>query len=209
VAESRSLPTAPTEPSSKHLASILAPAGASDIPSIRYISRFTSRFRGAVETTGGALRSRAASGMASLLPGQAALRSQHVYFGNERDRLGTPRCESKQDPGRSLVRWQHAMKDHWLVDDMAAPKVADRDDQRHAAVAVAKRKLARFRPSAAVASFGMCPEPELIKADDLVQWACHDDRDLPSGKECGQPPCRPHQVRSEENVRRPNLIYDR
>jgi hypothetical protein len=114
---------------------------------------------------------------------QAALQSQHVYFGNEGDSVATPRCESKQDSGRSFIVWQHAMKDHWLIEDMAAPKMANRDDQRHAVVAVAKRKLARIRPSAAVASFGMCPEPEPIKADDLIQWARHDDRDLSSRKE--------------------------
>jgi hypothetical protein len=154
------------------------------------------------------VRSRVAFDIGSLLPGHAALQSQHVYFGDERNRLGTPRGESKQDPGRSFVLWQHALKDHWLIDDMAAPEVADCHNQRHAAIVVAKRKLTRMRPPAAVFSFGMCPEPAPIEADNLIQWTRHDDRDLPSGKECGQPPCRPHQSRSEENVALQKLIYD-
>jgi hypothetical protein len=168
-------------------------------------SQVPSRSATLWQTTGGAVRYGAASRVGKL-PGYAALQSQHVYFGNERDRLGTSRRERKQDRGRSLVLWQHAMKDHWLINDMTAPKMADRDDQRDAAVAVAKRTLARIRPSAAVASFGMCPEPELIKADELIQWACHDDRDLPSGKECGQPPCRRAiQVRGERGTPERNL----
>ena len=65
---------------------------------------------------------------------------------------------------------------------MAAPEVVECHDQRHAAVIVAKRKLARIRPPAAVFSFGMCPEPAPIEADDLIQWTRHDDRDLPPEK---------------------------
>ena len=132
-------------------------------------------------------------GVGSLLPRHAALQSQHVYFGDERDGLGRTRCESKQDPGRSLVLWQSALEDHWLVYDAAAPEVADCQDQRRATIAVAKLKLARIRQSAAVFSFGMCSEPAPIKADDFIEWARHHDRVLPLGKECGQPPCRPHQ----------------
>jgi hypothetical protein len=184
----------PTEPlletTGKHSSGGTAPHNSRSVSSRQVPSRSATLF----QTTGGAVRSRAASRVGSRLPGYAALQSQHVYFGNEGDRLGASRCERKQGFGRSFVVWQHAMKDHWLIEDMAAPKMADRDDQRQTAVAVAKRKFARIRPSAAVLSLGMCPEPELIKADDLIQWACHDDRDLSSGEECGQPPCRPHPI---------------
>ena len=82
-----------------------------------------------------------------------------------------PRCESKQDRSRSLVLWQHAFEDHWLIYETAASEVADRHNQRRAKVAVAKLKLAHIRPSAAVFSFWMCPEPAPIKPGDLVEWA--------------------------------------
>jgi hypothetical protein len=99
------------------------------------------------------------------------------------------RAQTRCQP--TSLPWQHALKDHWLIDHMGAPEVADCDDETRATVAVANSALARIRPSAAVPSFGMCPEPAPIKAHDLIKWAHHDDR-VPSGKACGQPPCRPH-----------------
>jgi hypothetical protein len=72
-----------------------------------------------------------------------------------------------------------ALKNHWLIYDAAAPEVVDRHDQPSATVAVAEIELTRFRPSAAVPSFGMCPEPAPIKPDDLIQRARHRDRGLP------------------------------
>jgi hypothetical protein len=65
---------------------------------------------------------------------------------------------------------------------MAAPEVADCNDQRPAVVVVAKRKLARLRPPAAVFSFGMCSEPASIEANVLIQWARYHDRHLPPEK---------------------------
>jgi hypothetical protein len=118
--------------------------------------------------------------MALRLLAQAASQSPHVRLGDDRSRLGGCRCERKQHRGRFLGRGQRALKNHWLVDDMAAPEVADRHDQTSATVAVAKVELARIRPSAAVPSFGMCPEPAPIKPVDLIQRARHRDRGLPS-----------------------------
>jgi hypothetical protein len=74
---------------------------------------------------------------------------------------------------------QRALKNHWLVDEMAAPEMADCDDQTRATVAIAKIELARLRPSAAVLSLGMCPEPAPIKPDDVIQRARHRDGALP------------------------------
>jgi hypothetical protein len=100
-------------------------------------------------------------------------------LGDDRDRLGRRRCERKQRRSRSLVRGQRALKNHWLIDDVAAPEVADRHNQTRAPGAVAKIELACIRPSAAVPSFGMCPEPAPIKPDNLIQRARHRDGALP------------------------------
>jgi hypothetical protein len=108
------------------------------------------------------------------------------------------RAQTRCQP--TSLPWQHALKDHWLIDHVGAPEVADRDDQTRPTVAIAKIELARIRPSAAVPSFGMCPEPAPIKADDLIEWARYHDHHLPSGKGCGQPPCGPRQFRFEDNV---------
>jgi hypothetical protein len=105
--------------------------------------------------------------------------SQHVHFGDDRYRLEGSRRERKQRRSRFLVRGQRALKDHWLIDDVATPEVADRHDQTRAGVAVAEIKLARIRPSAAVPPFGMCPEPAPIKPDNFIQRARHRDGALP------------------------------
>jgi hypothetical protein len=102
---------------------------------------------------------------------QAASQSPHVHLGEDRDRLGGGRCARKQRRGRFLVRGQRALKDHGLIDDAAAPEVADRHDQARPTVAIAKIDLAGNRPSAAVLSLGMCPEPAPIKPDDFIQRA--------------------------------------
>jgi hypothetical protein len=107
-----------------------------------------------------------------------------------------PRCERKQDAGRSLVPWQHALKDHWLIDNVAAAEVTDRDYQTRAtAPAVTKSEFARIRPSAAMLSLGMCPEPAPIEADDILKWARRHDCVLPS-KRVWAAARRPHQLRS-------------
>ena len=74
-------------------------------------------------------------------------------------------------PGRAL-------KNDWLINDVAASEVADRHDQTCAAVAVTKIELDRIGPSAAVPSFGMCPEPSPIKPSDLPERARHRARGL-------------------------------
>jgi hypothetical protein len=97
----------------------------------------------------------------------------------DRDRLGGSRCERKQRRGRFLIHGQHALQNHRLIDDAAVPKMADRDDQTRVTVAIAKFELACFRPSAAVLSFGMCPEPAPIPLDNLLQRVRHRDGALP------------------------------
>ena len=86
---------------------------------------------------------------------------------------------SANSAAADLSSGQHAPKNHWLIDDVAAPEVADRQDQTRAPGAVAKIELARIRPSAAVPPFGMCPEPTPIKPDDFIQHARHRDGALP------------------------------
>jgi hypothetical protein len=105
--------------------------------------------------------------------------SPHLHLGEDRDRLGGSRCERKQRRGRFLIHGQHALKDHGLIDDAAVPKMADRDDQTRATVAIARIELACFRPSAAVLSFGMCPEPAPIPLDNLIQRVRHRNGALP------------------------------
>jgi hypothetical protein len=117
--------------------------------------------------------------MALRLLAQAASQSPHLHLGDDRDRLGGCRCERKQRRSRFLVRGQRALKSHWLIDDAAAPEVADRHNQTRATVAVAKIELVRIRPSAAVLPLGVCPEPAPIKPDDFIQRARHRDGALP------------------------------
>jgi hypothetical protein len=95
----------------------------------------------------------------------------HVPCCDRRDRRGIARCESKQSRSRSFILWKRALKDYWLIDDAAAPEVADRHDQLRAAVVVWKLKLASIGPSATMSSFRMSPEPAPIKPGDLVEWA--------------------------------------
>ena len=110
---------------------------------------------------------------------QAVPQSPHLPLGEDRDRLGRCRCERKQRRGRFLTRGQRALKDHGLIGEAAAPKMADHHDQTRPAVAIAKIELGRLRPSAAVLSLGMCPEPAPIKPDDFIQRARHGDGALP------------------------------
>jgi hypothetical protein len=117
--------------------------------------------------------------MALRLLAQAGSESPHVDLGEDRDRLGGCRCERKQRRGRFLTRGQRAVKDHGLVDEAAAPKMADRHDQTRRTVAIATIELGRLRPSAAVLSLGMCPEPAPVKPDELIQRARHRDGALP------------------------------
>jgi hypothetical protein len=109
---------------------------------------------------------------------QAVSQAQHVHLGDDRNRLGGYRCERKQRRSRSLVPWQRAPKNSWLIDDVAASEVADRYDQSCATLAVAKIELNGIRPSAAVPPFGMCPEPSPIEPADLPKRAPHPDRSL-------------------------------
>jgi hypothetical protein len=110
---------------------------------------------------------------------QAASHWQHILLGEDRNRLGAGRCERKQRRGRFLIHGQRALKNHGLIDDAAVPKMADRHDQTRPTVAIAKIELGRLRPSAAVLSLGMCPEPTPIKPDNFIQRARHRDSALP------------------------------
>jgi hypothetical protein len=94
------------------------------------------------------------------------------------------------------MRGQPTLKDHGLIDDAAAPEVADRDDQTGAALAVAKLELARIRRSAAVLPLGMCPEPAPIQPDELIQRVRHRDGACPKG--VASPPLAGHEFRSGE-----------
>jgi hypothetical protein len=71
------------------------------------------------------------------------------------------------------------MKHHGPVDDVAAPEVADRDDQTRPTVAIAKIELARIRRSAAVLPLRMRPEPAPIQPDELIQRVRHREGCLP------------------------------
>jgi hypothetical protein len=117
--------------------------------------------------------------MALRLLAQAMSQSPHVDLGEHRDRLGGCRCERKQRRGGFLTRGQRALKHDGLIDDAAAAKMADRHDQTRRTVAIAMIELARIRPSAAVLSLGMCPEPAPIKPDHFIQRARHRDGALP------------------------------
>jgi hypothetical protein len=123
--------------------------------------------------------------MALRLLAQAGSQSPHLPLGEDRDRRAGCRCERKQRRGGFLTRGQRALKDHGLIDDAAAAKMADRHDQTRPPVAIAMIELARIRPSAAVLPLGMCPEPAPIKPDDFIQRARHRDGALPQG--CGRP----------------------
>jgi hypothetical protein len=117
--------------------------------------------------------------MALHLRAQAASHSQHIFLGEDRDRLGGGGCERKQRRGRFLMRGQRTLKDHGLIDDVAAPEVADCHDQTGTTLAVAKLELARIRRSAAVLPLGMYPEPAPIQPDELIQRVRHRDGALP------------------------------
>ncbi|MCE3246850.1 MAG: hypothetical protein K0R41_675 [Geminicoccaceae bacterium] len=75
-----------------------------------------------------------------------------------------------------------------------------------ATVAVAKIELARIRRSAAVPSFGMCPEPAPIKPDNFIQRARHCD----GARKCVASPLlpRPHEFRSGERTNLQAIISD-
>ena len=71
--------------------------------------------------------------------------------------------------------------------------MADRHDQPSVTVVVAKIELDGIRPSAAVPSFGMCPEPAPINPSDLPKCAQHPASSLsrratrvPDPEKCGQ-----------------------
>jgi hypothetical protein len=105
-----------------------------------------------------------------------ASQPQHVHLGDGGNRLGGCCCERKQRRSRPLVPGRAAVENNWLIDDVAAPEVADRHDQGCATTAVASVQLGGIRPSAAVPPFGMCPEPSPIKPGNFVQTPRHRDR---------------------------------
>jgi hypothetical protein len=92
--------------------------------------------------------------------------------------------------GRFLTHGQRPVKNPGLVDDVAPPEMADRNDKTGTTVAIAKFELARIRPSAAVPFLGMGPEPASIKPDDLSQRTRHCDGALP--QMCGRPSTAGH-----------------
>jgi hypothetical protein len=88
---------------------------------------------------------------------------------DDRNRFRRYRCERKQRRSRPLVPGRVALEDNWLIEDVAASEVADRHDRACVAVAVVKVELDDIWPSAAVSSFGMCPEPSPIKPGDMPE----------------------------------------
>jgi hypothetical protein len=93
--------------------------------------------------------------LALRLLAQAGSPSPHLLLGEDRNRLAGCCCERKQRRGRFLTRGQRALKDHGLLDEAAAAKMADRHDQTRPMVAIAKIELACIRPSAAVLPLGI------------------------------------------------------
>jgi hypothetical protein len=79
------------------------------------------------------------------------------------------------------------LKNDWLIDDVATSEVADRHDQWSATVAVAEIELDGIRPSTAVPSFGVCPEPSPIEPTDMPEATRHSDHDPYLAKKGGQP----------------------
>jgi hypothetical protein len=131
---------------------------------------------------------------------QAALQSQDVHFGDDRNWLAGCRCERKQRRGRLLMCGQRALEDDRLIDEAAAPEMADRDDRTDASIAIAKSELARVRPSATVPPFGTCPEPSPIEPSDFFHCPRHRDALL---QKSGQPSsCRPHEFDIRETMQR-------
>jgi hypothetical protein len=61
------------------------------------------------------------------------------------------------------------LDDHWLIDKVAVPEVADRHNQSRAAASGVKFELACIGQSATMPPFGMCPEPAPIKPDNLIK----------------------------------------
>jgi hypothetical protein len=100
---------------------------------------------------------------------QPMLQSQHIHLGDDGNRLGRCRCERKQRRSRPLVPGQAALENNWLIDDVAAPEVADRYDQACAAVTAAKIELDGIRRSAAV------PRPHPARPAAQARQGGHDD----------------------------------
>jgi hypothetical protein len=138
----------------------------------------------------GVRSSRLKSFRALRLVVDSAPNAHHIHLLDDRNWLGGFRGERKQRCRRPLVSGQRAAKNDWLIDDVAASEVADRHDQGCAAVAVAEIELDGIRPSTAVPSFGMCPEPSPVESADMSKTAQHSDHDPVSPKKVaslGQP----------------------
>jgi hypothetical protein len=112
----------------------------------------------------------------------SASNAHHIHLLDDRNWLGGGCGERKQRCRRPLVPGQRAPKNGWLIDDVAASEVADRHDQGGAAVAAAEIELDGIRPSAAVPSFGVCPEPSPIEPADMPEATRHSDHDPISPK---------------------------
>jgi hypothetical protein len=74
------------------------------------------------------------------------------------------------------------LKNDWLIDDVATSEMADRHDHGAATGAVAEIELDGIRPSAAVPSFGVCPEPSPIEPADMCEATRRSDHDHISPK---------------------------
>jgi hypothetical protein len=103
---------------------------------------------------------------------------QPVWIGSGRSAWHKPRrrrsTSSRAINGNQLGRGgQRSLKNHRLIDEMAASEMADRHDQPSVTVVVAKIELDGIRPSAAVPPFGMCSEPAPIKPSGLPKCAPH------------------------------------
>ena len=112
----------------------------------------------------------------------SASNAHHIHLLDDRNWLAGRRGERKQRCRRPFVSGQRPLKNDWLIDDVAASEVADRHDQGCAVVAVAEIEFDGIRPSAAVPSFGVCPEPSPIESADMTKAAWCSDHDPVSPK---------------------------
>jgi hypothetical protein len=102
----------------------------------------------------------------------------HLALAYSRDRAWVFSCQSKQNPSRFLIASKLALEYQWLIDEVAAADVADRDYQKLApSVAI---KLARSRRSATKLPLGVSPEPSPVTPGNLLQWARHRDLGPPA-----------------------------
>jgi hypothetical protein len=114
-----------------------------------------------------------------------ASQSQHVPLNDNRNGFGRLGRERKQRRRRSLVPCQRALKNSWLIDDVAATEVAHRDDQPCARLAVAKIELDGIRRAAAVPSSG-CAQNQR-RSSRTISSSARAIATVPQSQVCRQP----------------------